>query len=103
MHWLQLLADFFAGAFLVNGVPHFVQGLSGHRFQTPFANPPGVGESSALVNVLWGWFNLAAGALLLWKVAPFHPDNLVALGVTLLGGALISLYLATHFGKIRGR
>jgi hypothetical protein len=41
-----------AGAFLANGVPHFVQGICGNKFQTPFARPRGVGESSALVNVI---------------------------------------------------
>ena len=103
MHWALLLADFLAGAFLVNGVPHFVQGLSGHSFQTPFAKPPGVGESPALVNTLWGVFNLAVGVLLLWKVAPFNPDHLVPLGVTLLGGFLLALYISTHFAKVRSR
>src|SRR3546814_19736715 len=38
---LALLTYFFAGAFLVNGVPHFVQGVSGRGFPRPFANPPG--------------------------------------------------------------
>ena len=38
------IAHFFAGFFLVNGVPHFVQGISGNSFQSPFARPPGVGE-----------------------------------------------------------
>ena len=55
MAWYAYLAYFAAGALLVNGVPHFVNGISGKRFQSPFASPPGVGESPPLVNVLWGW------------------------------------------------
>jgi len=51
--WYDYLAHFFAGSFLANGVPHFVQGICGNKFQTPFASPRGVGESSALVNVIW--------------------------------------------------
>ena len=51
--------------FLANGVPHFVQGISGNPFPSPFAKPPGLGDSSPLVNVLWGFGNLVAGALLL--------------------------------------
>jgi hypothetical protein len=43
--WYIFLLQFAAGLFLANGVPHFVQGISGHWFQTPFASPPGVGES----------------------------------------------------------
>ena len=68
--WYIFLLQFVAGLFLANGVPHFVQGVSGQRFQTPFASPPGIGESSAIVNVLWGFFNLAVGFALLFAFAP---------------------------------
>ncbi len=44
MFWYSYVAWFFAGAFLVNSVPHVVQGISGNKFQTPFATPRGVGE-----------------------------------------------------------
>ena len=47
--WYVYLMQFVAGLFLANGVPHFVQGISGHWFETPFASPPGVGESSPVV------------------------------------------------------
>lgn len=47
-----LIANFFAGLFLCNGVPHTVAGLSGRSFPTPFAKPPGKGLSSPLVNFL---------------------------------------------------
>src|SRR4030081_2102095 len=58
MAWYVCIAWFFAGAFLANAIPHTVQGICGNRFQTPFASPPGVGESSAVVNVIWGLANL---------------------------------------------
>ena len=54
MPWYFYLLEFVSGLFLANGVPHFVQGISGHRFQSPFGYPPGVGESSPLSNTLWG-------------------------------------------------
>jgi hypothetical protein len=54
MPWYFYLLEFLGGALLANGVPHFVQGISGDPFQSPFASPPGVGESSPLSNVLWG-------------------------------------------------
>jgi len=47
MPWYFYLLEFLSGMFLANGVPHFVQGVSGAPFQSPFAKPPGVGESSA--------------------------------------------------------
>src|SRR5277367_2598303 len=59
MPWYVYLLQFVSGLLFANGVPHFVQGVSGHRFQSPFASPPGVGESSPIVNVLWGFANLA--------------------------------------------
>jgi hypothetical protein len=49
MPWYFYLAHLFAGGFLANGVPHFVNGISGN-IQTPFASPPAVG-ASPLINV----------------------------------------------------
>ena len=46
--WYFYVFEFVSGLFLANGVPHFVQGISGHRFQSPFGYPPGVRESSPL-------------------------------------------------------
>jgi hypothetical protein len=52
MSWYNYVACFFAGAFLANVVPHFFHGISGDRFPTPFAKPPGRGLSSPTVNVI---------------------------------------------------
>jgi len=65
MTWHQYVSCFFAGAFLANFVPHFVHGISGDRFPTPFSKPPGKGLSSPMVNVLWSLLNLVAGYCLL--------------------------------------
>ncbi|MFZ3311670.1 MAG: hypothetical protein WA280_20145, partial [Xanthobacteraceae bacterium] len=74
MPWYYYVAHFFAGVFLANGVPHFVHGISGNKFQSPFASPPGVGVSSAIVNVVWGWFNFViAGALVFAAFPPLPP------------------------------
>ena len=51
MRWYHYVAYFFGGAFLANALPHLGNGISGHAFQSPFASPPGVGLSSATVNV----------------------------------------------------
>jgi len=39
MHWLHYLSWFFGGAFLANALPHYVSGLMGRPFQSPFAHP----------------------------------------------------------------
>ena len=95
--------QFVSGLLLANGVPHFVQGISGHRFQTPFATPRGVGESSPVVNVLWGFGNLALGFAFLWSFWPKGAEVVwewVAVG---LGVLAMAVFLAWHFGRVRGR
>jgi hypothetical protein len=103
MPWYFYLLEFFAGAFLANGVPHFVQGISGAPFQSPFASPPGIGESSPVANVLWGFGNLVAGVLLLHFFRP--RGSMAAAGWIVLGfGALaMAVQLASHFGKVRAK
>ena len=64
MQWYQYLAAFWAGTFLSNFVPHFVHGVSGNRFPSPFSNPRGIGLSSPIINVGWALFNLVVGYLL---------------------------------------
>jgi len=64
MKWYHYIACLFAGFFLANAIPHFVQGVSGDNFPSPFSNPPGKGPSSPTVNVLWALFNIIIGYLL---------------------------------------
>jgi hypothetical protein len=102
MTWLDLVWYFFGGTFLANAIPHFVSGIMGRPFQSPFANPPGKGLSSSTVNVLWGFFNAVAGYLLVVRVGNFDLrsiSDVVALGV---GALLISLLMARHFGQFHG-
>ncbi len=102
MNWPYLVSYFFGGMFLANAVPHFVSGITGRAFQTPFAKPPGKGLSSSTVNVLWSFFNVVVGYLLVLQVGDFHLrsiSNAVALGV---GALLISLPMARHFGQFHG-
>jgi hypothetical protein len=101
MPWDLYLAHFFAGAFLANGVPHFVQGICGNKFQTPFASPRGVGESSAIVNVAWGAFNFVVGLGLLRYFFPPLPPPVGGSVATGLGALLMALWLASHFAKVR--
>ena len=64
-NWYHYLASFFAGLFIVNAFPHFVHGVSGDAFPSPFARPPGRRLSSPTVNVLWGLCNFLVGYILL--------------------------------------
>ena len=102
MEWLDFVSYFFGGAFLANAVPHYVSGMMGRPFQSPFAKPRGEGLSSSTVNVLWGFFNLVVGYVLICRVGDFDVHNTsdaVALG---LGMLALSLPMARHFGRFHG-
>ena len=98
MNWYNYLACFFAGMFLANVVPHFVYGVSGDRFPTPFAKPPGRGLSSPTVNVLWALFNLFIGYFL-FRAGKISNDNIAALVVFFAGVAAISVMLSVSFAR----
>jgi hypothetical protein len=102
MNWLWLVSYFFAGAFTENAVPHFVSGVMGRAFQSPFAKPPGKGLSSSKVNVVWGFFNIVVAYILLVHVGSFQvqeTSHVVAFGLGLL---LKGLGSAHQFGKFHG-
>jgi hypothetical protein len=103
MPWYFYVLQFLAGAFLANGVPHFVQGISGAPFQSPFASPPGVGESSPLSNMLWGFANLVAGTLLLHFFWPQGRAVVVGWIVVGFGVLVMGAQMSTYFGKVRAR
>lgn len=98
--WYVYIAHFFAGAFLINGIPHLVNGLSGRPFPSPFASPPGVGESPAPVNVLWGFTNLVIGYGLVAGVGPFTFGLTLDVLTAGVGALLMGLRLAIHFGGL---
>lgn len=103
MEWYIYVAHFLAGAFLVNGIPHLVNGVSGRRFQSPFASPPGVGESSALVNVLWGFANVVIGYGLLAGIGSFAFGLSLDALVVGLGALAMALELARHLGGLNSK
>jgi hypothetical protein len=103
MPWHFYVLEFVSGLFLTNGVPHFVQGVSGHRFQSPFGSPPGIGESSPLSNALWGFANLAAGLVLLCFFKPYGSGALVGWALVGLGALFAAAGLSLHFGRMRSK
>jgi hypothetical protein len=102
MNWLHDLAYLFGGAFFSNAVPHFVSGVMGQPFQSPFAKPPGQGLSSSTVNVLWGFANFVIAYLLIGRVGTFDPraaDQVIAAGAGVL---LMGVMSARLFGRFHG-
>jgi hypothetical protein len=102
MMWLNDIAYFFGGAFLANAVPHYVSGMMGQSFQSPFAKPSGKGLSSSTVNVLWGFANLVLAYGLILRVGQFDlraADQIASLGLGLL---LSGVMAARIFGRFHG-
>jgi len=98
MNWYHYIACFFSGLLLTNAVPHFVHGISGNSFPTPFAKPPGKGLSSPMVNVLWALANLIIGYVLL-IVGKVSQTNIWTL-LTFFGGVVfISIMLSITFSN----
>ena len=98
MIWYHYIASFFAGMFLANVVPHFVHGISGDRFPTPFAHPRGKGLSSPTVNVLWALLNLAAGYIL-FRAGKVSSGGGSVLVTFFAGIVLISTLLSVRFAE----
>ncbi len=98
MNWYRYTACFFAGMFLANVVPHFVHGISGDRFPTPFAQPSGKGLSSPTVNVVWALFNLIPGYIL-FRVGKVSSGDNSALVIFFAGLVVISTLLSLRFAK----
>ena len=100
MNWYNYVVCFFAGTFLANVVPHFVHGISGDRFPTPFADPPGKGLSSPTTNVVWALVNLIVGCVL-FRVGKVSNGGNLALIVFFAGIAALSTRLSVLFAKIK--
>ncbi len=102
MRWYHYVSYFFGGAFLTNAIPHFVNGVSGLPFQSPFASPPGEGLSSSTVNVLWGLFNVVIGYLLVCRVGTFELRRTRHVALFGLGALAMAVMLSRAFGRFHG-
>lgn len=101
MEWYHHILEFLAGVFLTNFVPHFVQGISGNRFPTPFSKPHGIALSSPTLNVFWALFNLVTGYLL-FRISHISFQNNLSLILFFAGIAGMSLRLSKRFaGKYK--
>ncbi|MBB4215341.1 hypothetical protein FHT79_002510 [Rhizobium sp. BK212] len=92
MPWIAYMAHFIAAAFLTNGIPHFVNGVSGRPFRTPFAK---LGSPTA--NVVWGWVNFLIAFLLFANIGPLYIGSpgdtiFVAVGMLVTGIVLARIF-----------
>lgn len=96
--WYHYIAAFFAGVFLVNTLPHYIHGITGKPFPTPFADPPGKGLSSPVFNVLWATINFLISFSIFYFAKISKRAKWIWIAV-ITGGVVMSLYLAHYFGS----
>jgi hypothetical protein len=102
MTWYHGVAYFFGGVFLANFTPHFIAGVSGRPFYTPFARPPFRGLSPPVVNVLYGLLNLAVAYLLLVVVGRFDLRQVADAAMAGTGFGLWSVFIARSVTRLQG-
>jgi hypothetical protein len=91
---------FVAGALFCNSIPHLCSGLQGRPFPTPSARPRGVGDSSPIVNFVWGFVNFVVALVIATR--HWHAPGMASDAIAALVGALgTGLSLAFHFGKVQ--
>jgi len=82
-----------SGLIVTAGVPHFIKGITGEKFQTPFGNP-----SSAVINVIFGWLCFVIAAVVLHFGNPrLHEYR--ALGSFGIGVLVVALLMANMWAK----
>jgi len=100
--WFHLLAWFVGALFLTNVIPHFVAGVSGSAFQSPFADPPGEGLSSSRLNVIWGFINLVIAYLLVLRVGRIDLRQTTHAAALFAGILAMALMIGGHFSRFHG-
>ncbi|MDP4208545.1 MAG: hypothetical protein Q8928_07000 [Bacteroidota bacterium] len=98
MLWYHFVAGFFAGMFLSNFIPHYIKGVTGESFPTPFANPPGKGLSSPMTNAIWALANLVVG-FLLFKFGKVSLSNELSLIPFFIGFVVITMVSVKNFSN----
>lgn len=102
MPWHHVAVCLLGGMFLANFFPHFIAGMSGVRFYTPFATPPFRGLSSPVVNMLYALFNLAMAYALLVVIGSVELQRVPHVAVAASGFGLASIFIARSVTKLRG-
>jgi len=103
MPWHHVPVYFFGGMFLANFFPHFIAGMSGVKFYTPFATPPFRGLSSPVVNMLYALFNLALAYTLLVVIGSLQLHRVPHVAIAAAGFGLGSIFIARSVTKLRAQ
>lgn len=98
LSWYNYVMCFFIGVFFANFIPHFVHGISGDAFPTPFAKPHGKGLSSPLLNIIWGLLNAVFVLVLIWY-SHFSFSDILCTVSAFIGISVMGIRLSLVFAK----
>jgi hypothetical protein len=88
---------FFTGLLSANGIPHFVNGISGKDFHNPQVRKLLPNIPSPLLNVSWGLFNFAAATVLGSVAGGFRVGLNLLFGAFALGFVAAAIGLSVYF------
>src|ERR1044072_3246552 len=97
--WYHFIVAFLVGVFGTNVLPHFIKGITGSYFPTPFANPPGKGLSPPILNVTWACINLLLASSIFYFAKIGQRKKTIWIGI-LIGSLCMAFYLANYFGRL---
>jgi hypothetical protein len=92
-----MIALFLAGLFFANGLPHFVNGISGREFHNPSLHRFFPALTSPLFNVIWGLLNFGLMVILLTMAEIITPQPEAVLFAA--GFTVASIGLAIFFRR----
>ena len=98
---MSIIQAFFAGFFLVNGLPHLIKGVTGQTHMTPFKR-----VSNSYLNIVWAFVNFILGIIIL-GINPVSGFVNLPTGISfwffLIGGFVIAMMDAQLFSKPNAR
>jgi hypothetical protein len=94
---MTYLLSFLCGLFTANGIPHFVNGVSGKDFHKPSVGKLARSVPSPLLNVIWGITNFALALLLRSACPGLHVGANLWFGAFALGFIFAAIGLSIYF------
>jgi hypothetical protein len=91
--WQVYVYGFLAGLIGANGVPHFIKGIIGEKYSTPFGD-----SSSSTINVAWGWLNFVVAGIFLYY-SHYHAHLLRTFAMVAIGALVAGVVLSTFWAN----
>ena len=102
---MDKLLLFFAGSFLANSIPHYVNGISGKDFVKPFLYRFVQWMPNSLFNVIWGMIWMILSIILFKIYFKLNPNIKFSIGLNLhfiifaCGFIIVSIVLSIFFNS----